>query len=62
MSQAMEIDQDSYRQQMDQAEKINTELQMQVEQVTRAAEELQEHYTSNEGLAHNVEIQEQKIN
>lgn len=29
--------------------------------MTRAAEELQEHYTTNEGLSHNIEIQEQKI-
>jgi len=43
------------------AERINGELQVQVEEVTRAAEELQEHYNTNEGLTRNIEIQEQKI-
>ena len=42
MNEAMEQDQAQYREQMEQAEQINANLQLQVEEVTRAAEELQE--------------------
>ena len=58
LKEAMDADQAQYRDDINHAEKMNCELREQVEQVTRAAEELQEHYNHNDGLARNVEIQE----